>query len=163
MTTTRPPYDRAATHPDQSALVTQIHPEGGAPQTRRAHRGVSLPRILFIVPGLVAGMLLPAVGAKPKPAPASTVGMLDELFDRSAVTVHRGDRLTLVNSSGLVHVIGPGRRGRVITRTPGVPVVGFHLMETNGVDTTDRWERPGTYYLTCSVHPKMTLKVVVGP
>jgi plastocyanin len=36
-------------------------------------------------------------------------------------------------------------------------------MQTNSVYTTPRWETPGTYTLTCSVHPDMTLKVIVTP
>jgi plastocyanin len=36
-------------------------------------------------------------------------------------------------------------------------------MQTDGVYTTGPWETPGSYYLTCSVHPRMTLNVVVAP
>ncbi len=75
--------------------------------------------------------------------------------------VHRGARLTLVNDSHVVHVIGPGRNTAIISPERGVPMTGFHLMQTNDVFTTGRWMTIGTFYLTCSVHPGMTLKVVV--
>jgi plastocyanin len=122
---------------------------------------MSLPRVLLVIPGLLAGLLIPAVIAAPKARPAGTVGMVDQMFAQKVVTIHRGERLTLVNNSRFVHVIGPGRDGHIISPVPGVPVLGFHLMQTNGVYTTGPWETLGTHYLTCSVHPEMTLKVVV--
>jgi len=124
---------------------------------------MAVPRILFVAPGLLAGLLIPTLIAAPKPAPAGAVGMISHDFAQSVVTIHRGERLTLVNDSRLVHVIGPGRSGTIVGQAPHVPVVGFHLMQTNAVFTTPPWETPGTYYLTCSVHPDMTLKVVVTP
>jgi len=120
-----------------------------------------VPRILFIVPGLLAGLLIPALNSAPKPPPPGAVGMVSSDFARETVTIHRGERLTLVNNSHLVHVVGPGRGGHIISPASGVPVLGWHLMQANGVFTTGPWQRPGTYYLTCSVHPEMTLKVVV--
>ena len=130
---------------------------------REAQIHVALPRILLVIPGLVAGLLLPAIGDPPKTPPANAVGMDAEVFDRSELTVDRGARLTLVNNSRVVHVIGPGRDGRVVSPTPGMPRLGSPLLETDSVEMTDAWERPGTYYLTCSVHPKMTIKVMVAP
>ena len=121
----------------------------------------SLPRILLIVPGLLIGLLVPAVIAAPKTAPTGAIGMIGDDFAQSAVTIHRGQRLTLVNDSHFVHVIGPGRDTHIISPERGVPMTGFHLMQTNDVFTTGRWMTTGTFYLTCSVHPGMTLKVVV--
>ena len=121
----------------------------------------SLPRILLIVPGLLIGLLVPAVIAAPKTAPTGAIGMIGDDFAQSAVTIHRGQRLTLVNDSHFVHVIGPGRNTHIISPERGVPMTGFHLMQTNDVLTTGRWMTTGTFYLTCSVHPGMTLKVVV--
>jgi plastocyanin len=34
-------------------------------------------------------------------------------------------------------------------------------METNDSLTTGQWNTPGNYTLTCSVHPEMTVKVIV--
>jgi plastocyanin len=121
----------------------------------------SLPRILLIVPGLLIGLLVPAVIAAPKKAPAGAIGMIGDDFAQSAVTLHRGQRLTLVNDSHVVHVVGPGRNTAIVSPERGVPMTGFHLLQTNDVFTTGRWMTIGTFYLTCSVHPGMTLKVVV--
>jgi plastocyanin len=124
---------------------------------------MAVPRILFVIPGLLAGLLVPALTAAPKPAPSGAVGMISTDFSRETVTIHRGEQLTLFNSSNVIHVVGPGRGGRVIGVERHVPMVGFRLMQTNSVYTTGRWMTPGTYYLTCSVHPDMTLKVIVTP
>jgi plastocyanin len=122
---------------------------------------MSVPRILFVVPGLLAGLLIPTLLASPKAPPTAAIGMAGRDFTRSSVTIHRGDRLTLVNDSTVVHVIGPGLDTRVVSPERGVPMYGFHLMQTNAVFTTGRWMTLGTFYLTCTVHPGMNLKVVV--
>lgn len=124
---------------------------------------MALPRILFAVPGLLAGLLVPALISAPKPAPYGDVGMVTTDFAQSAVTIHRGGRIRLFNDSNVVHVIGPGRAGRIWGTERYVPLAGFHLMQTNSVLTVGPWRTPGTYYLTCSVHPNMTLKVTVTP
>ncbi len=119
-----------------------------------------IPRILFAVPLLAAGVLLPAIGADPAAPPAGAVGMDHEVFASDAVTVRQGQTLMLVNSSRWAHTIGPGRSGHILDAS-AVPIAGYHLMETNAVYTTGKWDTPGTYYLTCSVHDRMTIKVVV--
>lgn len=120
-----------------------------------------IPRILFVVPGLLAGLLVPALQSSPAPLPAGAVGMITNDFARDVVTIHVGQRLTLFNNSNVIHVIGPGRGGTVIGYERHVPISGFHVMQTNSVYKTPPWMTPGTYYLTCSVHPDMTLKVIV--
>lgn len=124
---------------------------------------MAVPRILFVVPGLLAGLLIPALHAAPKAPPPGSVGMENLDFARDTVTIHSGQSLTMVNNSNVVHVIGPGRSGRIWGTERDVPVAGFQLMQTNAVYKTPPWRTPGTYWLTCSVHPDMTLKVVVLP
>jgi len=121
---------------------------------------MAVPRFLVAVPLLALGIYLPAAGAAPHPAPANTLGMVHEDFAQESVTVHCGETLTLVNDSRFIHTIGAGRDGAVVD-TDGVPVRGLHMMETNAVYQTYKWNTAGTFYLTCSVHPEMTVKVVV--
>ena len=120
------------------------------------------PAIAFAVPGLLAGIFVPALLVNtPKPAPPHTVGMSFMDFSVDTVKLHRGDRLTLVNSSRNIHAIGPGQNGQVVSPVPGEPLTGYHMLETNDSYTTGPWTVPGTYYITCSIHPMMNLKVVV--
>ena len=49
---------------------------------------------------------------------------------------------------------------------PGLPWLGSrnsHLSEHGDRWVTDRWSVPGTYFLTCQLHPEMTLEVRVLP
>jgi hypothetical protein len=46
----------------------------------------AVPRILFVVPGILAGILVPAViVSTPKPAPPNTVGMVNMDFSKDVV------------------------------------------------------------------------------
>jgi plastocyanin len=122
---------------------------------------VVVPRILFAVPLLAAAVVLPAVGADPAKPPPGALGMLHEAFAAKVITVRCGQSVTMVNDSRWVHIIGPGQDGTLTAAPKGVPVITRRLMQTNDVYKTGPWTRPGTYYLTCSVHPEMTVKVVV--
>ncbi len=122
---------------------------------------MALPRILLVVPLLAAGVWLPAAGADPKPAPSGVLGMEHEYFATDQFTVKCGDTLSMVNDSRWVHIIGAGTGGFITDAPRGVPVAPRTLVETNDSYTTGKWNVPGQYSLTCSVHPEMTVKVVV--
>jgi plastocyanin len=119
---------------------------------------------MFAVPGVLAGIFVPyVIVSAPKPAPPNVVGMNFMDFTKDVVTLHRGERLTFVDSSRNIHVIGPGQNGKVVNSVRGEPLTAFHLMTTNGEYTTGPWLTPGTFYVTCGVHPTMNLTVVVVP
>jgi plastocyanin len=123
-----------------------------------------VPRILFVVPGILAGIFVPTmIVSTPKPAPPNAVGMNFMDFTKDVVVLHRGDHLTLVNNSRNIHVVGPGQDGQIVSPVRGEPLTGFYQMETNAVYDTGPWLTPGKYYVTCSVHPMMNLTVVVVP
>jgi plastocyanin len=104
------------------------------------------------------------VVSAPKPTPPNTVGMsFMDFTGPDTVYIHRGQYLTFVDSSRNIHAIGPGQNGQVVSPVRGEPITGFHLMETNQVYKTGPWRIPGTYYVTCSIHPMMNLTVVVLP
>jgi len=121
---------------------------------------VPVPRILFAVPVVALGLVLPTAGAAVKHPTDGVLGMSHEHYTSEVVTLHRGDTLTMQNTSRFAHTVGDGKDGHLVV-TPGVPVTGMHLLQTNDVYTTGRWNTPGTYFLTCTVHPEMTVKVVV--
>jgi hypothetical protein len=121
---------------------------------------MAIPKVFFVVPGLLAGLLVPAF-TLPHSAPAGSVGMAGMDFTQDTIHLQQGERLTLYNSSDLVHIIGPGVDGQVITPQRGNPVLGFHLMQTDNSYTTPPWRVAGVFHLTCSVHPMMNLTVVV--
>jgi plastocyanin len=121
---------------------------------------VALPKVLLGVPILVAGIFTPAIGqALDEPADGA-IGMTHEGYSLKVVTIHRGDRLTFTNDSRFIHIIGAGKGGHLAS--PGnEPVTYRVLVQSNESYTTGPWSTPGTYYMTCSVHPEMTIKIVV--
>ncbi len=122
---------------------------------------MAVPRILLVVPLLLVGMYLPAVGSNVNEPPPDALGMSHEHFAVDEVHVRCGQTLTMENDSRWAHIIGPGQKG-LLEADGNVPVARRQLMETNDVYTTGAWTKPGTYYLTCAVHPEMTVKVVVS-
>jgi plastocyanin len=121
---------------------------------------MSILRILVALALIVAGAFLPAIGPDPKPAAAHTVGMDHEVFTIEEMKIHKGERVTMVNNSRWIHIVGPGEGGS-LEEADGLPMHERVLMETDDSYTTPVWNQPGVYYLTCSIHPEMTVKVIV--
>jgi plastocyanin len=121
---------------------------------------MAIPKILFALPLLAAGAFLPFAGSAPPSPPSDVVGMDHEIFTIDEITVHRGDTLTFANNSRFLHILGPGRDGS-LGEVEGLPMNERALTEINDHYTTGRWEKPGVFYITCSMHPDMTVKVTV--
>ncbi|HEY4631837.1 MAG TPA: hypothetical protein VIG96_11065 [Blastococcus sp.] len=83
-----------------------------------------------------------------------------EVFSHDEVTVDCGSALTMQNDSRWVHIVGPGRDGHLAADATS-PVRDRQLLATDDVFTTGVWNSPGVHYLTCAVHPEMTVKVTV--
>jgi plastocyanin len=124
---------------------------------------IRVPAVVYGVALLAAGVLAPTVIARPPRAPAGAVGMRHEKFSQEKVTVRRGGTLTFVNDSGWLHVIGPGDEGRIGTQAGSARMGtrGAFLSESGATFTTGPWNTPGTYHVTCSLHPEMNITVVV--
>lgn len=123
---------------------------------------MAFPKILFAIPLLAAGAFLPAVGAAPAAPPSDQVGMDHEVFTIDRITVQQGHTLTFANNSRWMHIIGPGKGGLLVEKD-GLPMHERALTEINDEYTTGKWNDVGTYYITCSMHPLMTVKVTVVP
>lgn len=119
-----------------------------------------IPPILLAVPLLVIGMYAPAANAALHQPPSGVVGMGHEGYSSKVITIKRGQTITFQNSSRFIHIIGPGQGGHLAPPN-GEPVDARLLMQQNHSYTTGQWNSPGTYYMTCSVHPEMTTKIVV--
>jgi plastocyanin len=119
---------------------------------------------LLAAVGLIAAAL---IVRGPSEAPAAAQGneitMGHEEFGRQQVTIHAGQRLTFTDPSHWLHVLIPGKGARFATQD-GLPKLGArdaHLIEHGDRWTTGAWNTPGTYHLTCQLHPEMTLTVHV--
>ena len=120
----------------------------------------SFPRILIAAALVAAGALLPGLGADPEKAPVGSVGMGHEVFTTEKITIHRGESLLFVNDSRYMHIIGPGRDGSLYTED-GSPMDYRVLMPTNDTYTVGPFNTVGTFSITCSMHPEMTVVVTV--
>jgi plastocyanin len=125
---------------------------------------MSLPRFLVATPFVVLGATLPGLTHhEPLPRRPNLVGMEQVTFDRDEITINEGDQIEFVNNSNFLHVVGPGDRAR-IGGGADVPSFGsddVRTMPRGDPYVTGRWTKPGTYRLTCTLHPEMNLRVVV--
>jgi plastocyanin len=123
------------------------------------------------VPAIFGGVVLIAIGVaapsalpQPKPAPPGAVGMEHEKFTGAdTITIARGGSVTFYNNSSWLHVIGPGDEGRLKSE-PGAPYLGdrgVFISETDDTFVAGPWNTPGTYHITCQLHPEMNVTVIV--
>lgn len=120
----------------------------------------------------LAILLLATAGVGCSTRPATTtaedgtaVTMDHNLFGTEAVDIPVGGRLTFANSSGrALHILVPGKDAQPKVEA-GIPSFGGssgHRAEVGDRWTTPAWNTPGTYFVTCTLHPSMNLKVTVA-
>jgi plastocyanin len=127
---------------------------------------LALPRILLVVPLLAVGAFAPGLSASiPLPDRPNLVGMEQESFNHDQVTLHVGETLELFNDSNFLHVVAPGEDARVddTSLAPRFGARDVVSVPRGKVYQTLTWNTPGTYHLTCTLHPEMNLTVVVAP
>jgi plastocyanin len=121
-------------------------------------------RIVIAAAFITAGLFAPSALPAPAAAPAGAIGMQQEKFTGpETVTIPRGGSVTFFNDSGWLHVIGPGDKGQLAEQT-GTPYLGNHgllLSETSDTFVAGPWNTPGTYHITCQLHPRMNITVIV--
>lgn len=125
---------------------------------------MAVPRFVLAVPFVAFGALAPSLtDGDPVPRRPNLVGMEQVTFDRDVISIRPGQQIEFVNNSNFLHVIGPGDHARV-SDDPGVPSFGtdkVRSMPRGDPFLTAPWETPGTYEITCTLHPEMNLEVVV--
>jgi plastocyanin len=123
-----------------------------------------IPKTALFVPVLAVGIFLPGFASALPTASPNQIGMTQEQFIQKTVTIPAGSRLTFVNNSHFLHLLAPGK-GAMMSRQKGIPAFdgsyGTHVSEAGDRYVTAAWNTPGTYHLTCTLHPEMTLTVVV--
>jgi plastocyanin len=123
---------------------------------------------IVFAPLLVAGAL--TLGACGQPtstgntstATSSTVTMSATDFDQHAITIKAGTALILDDTDGSFHQICLGKDMQCksnATAPKDLQNSGFSI--NGGEKHTLTFDTPGTYEITCSVHPDMNLTVTV--
>jgi plastocyanin len=124
---------------------------------------MKIPGFLIGAALIAAGILVPPLST-PTPAPAGTVGMEHEKFaGPDTVTIPVGGSVTFYNSSGWLHLIGPGDKGQFASNSnvPHLGDRGVFNSETGDTFVVGPWNTPGTYKITCQLHPRMNITVIV--
>jgi plastocyanin len=120
----------------------------------------------FAAIGMIATALaVPGPRESAAPAGGRVIAMGHEMFGRSVITIRVGDHVTFANGSAWLHVLVPGKGARQDSQ-PGMPRLGprnAHLSEHGDHWITGVWSVPGTYFITCQLHPEMLLEVRVLP
>jgi plastocyanin len=96
----------------------------------------------------------------------NTIELLGQTFSPTSINIKKGQTITFDdnNSNPGVHILVVGRNGESESE-PGAPFFGGgagHRTDVGSVWTTGAWNRPGTYHVTCTVHPRMNLTITVS-
>jgi plastocyanin len=125
---------------------------------------VTLPKMVFAVPLVVLGAVAPGLtNDTPLPSRPNVVGMAQESFDRQTITIRQGQHVEFVNNSNFLHVLALGHNARV-TNDPATPSFGadnVRSMPRGKPFVTGAWRTPGSFQLTCTLHPEMNMTVLV--
>jgi plastocyanin len=105
---------------------------------------------LTVVAAFASIASAPRLAAKAADQPASAAVKIDNFsFGPASLTVTAGTTVTWTNNDDVPHTV----------------VSDDKLFKSKALDTDDKFSytftKPGTYNYFCSVHPKMTAKVVV--
>lgn len=96
---------------------------------------------------------------------SNTVGLAATNFAQSSITIKKGQSITLVNQTAIVHIITNGtweNNTQDPENEPGAPVVNILFSSQNQSLTVGPFTTAGTFHYYCSVHTGMNLTVVVN-
>jgi len=115
---------------------------------RRGIRSLALAAAITGVT-LIVGSASFMASAQPVPVPSAGVKIDNFSFGPAQITIPAGTTVTWTNRDDIPHTV----------------VSDDKLFKSNALDTDDKFSytfaKPGTYPYFCSLHPKMTGKVVV--
>jgi plastocyanin len=97
---------------------------------------------------------------------AMTVNMGATTFSLQRVTISKGGTITFTDDAvnGTPHILVIGKDGAADEEegAPDFDGATGHMLQPGQSWTTPAWDTPGTYYVTCTLHPTtMTLTVTV--
>jgi len=120
-----------------------------------------------ILPAFLLATVLAGCAAEPNRSgdEAGVIGMEHLVFETETQAIPVGGRVSFSNASSRalhVLVVGKDAQPRSQSGAPSFGGASGHRAEVGDLWTTPPWETPGTYWVTCTLHPSMNLKVVVG-
>ncbi len=121
-------------------------------------------RRIFPLGLVVAGLVAGCGGSPQRAAPPGAIVMTSSSFKPASRTIEQGERITFFNQSrGALHILVNGDRGASRSEAGAASMGGVsgHRSERGEVWTTPAWTSPGTFHITCTIHPGMNFTVTV--
>jgi plastocyanin len=119
-----------------------------------------------MVGALLIGLITQATAAETSAnaAGTATVHLEATTFSPDIVALHTGDTLTLIDDMPIPHTLTNGvwsaDNHPVPGTEPGAPIVSNVAVNNNTV-TIGPFTSPGAYHIYCTIHPGMTLTILV--
>ena len=85
----------------------------------------------------------------------ATVELTGFAFSPAELTVAPGTTVTFVNNDGAAHTVTEGTDGTAAESAR------FDEPVASGAEVTVTFDEPGTYQITCTIHPTMNMTVIV--
>jgi plastocyanin len=125
-----------------------------------------------LVAGVLVGFLLlgftvqdsSGAGAVTRTPKNETVTVRGATFAPDIVALHTGDTLTITDVDGVHHILSNGTWNSDSKPAPGIEpgaVTLDNLSVSNGSVKVGPFTKPGVYHIYCTVHPGMSLTIVV--
>jgi plastocyanin len=129
--------------------------------------GVLAQIVCIIALCLIATALIGAcgVGTANAPMTANQVHMATHVFTVASITINKGESVTLVNDSGLSHIVlnGSWVNGQATPlQEAGAPTVSTGQIPAGGYVVIGPFDTAGTYQVYCSLHLGMNLAIIVN-
>jgi plastocyanin len=107
-------------------------------------------------PSQVPESAAPESEASEAPAAEETRVRIDgSAFDPEELTVAVGTEVSFVNADSFAHTVTEGTDGQAVDD----PIVDEEIAQNGSVSVT--FDEPGTYEITCEIHPSMHMTVTV--
>ena len=119
-------------------------------------------RILLLIVPCCLVLMVAACGSTVTSDDPNAIDTSSSAFSKSQVTIKVGQTLTFVDN-GEIHylVIGTNATYQKETGAPDLGGPSGHTISAGQVWLTPPWTTPGTYHITCTIHPNMNLTVTV--
>jgi plastocyanin len=118
----------------------------------------------FFALALLVVLVAGCGGSQQRSAPPGAIVMSSNAFEPAARAIKQGERITFFNQTrGALHILVNGDRGATGSEQGAASMGGAsgHRSERGEVWTTPAWTTPGTFHVTCTIHPAMNLRVTV--
>jgi plastocyanin len=96
-----------------------------------------------------------AASASVAPEAGDTVQLIGSAFEPAELTVAAGTEVTFMNADSTAHTVTEGTNGTAVED----PIIDEDLAPD--ASTSFTFDEPGTYEITCRIHPSMQLTITV--